>query len=406
MKNFYNACIALLFIFSVTQMQAQNVGISEIAITPDGSSILELRSTTKGVLIPRLALTQTTSAAPVTSPATSLLVFNTATVNDVTPGFYYWSGSAWVRLLSGTIPSSGWALTGNAGTNPSTNFLGTTDAQSFVIRTNNTERIRVLSTGNTGIGTTTPAEQLDVSANIRAGGIVYWGTSGIRTETRNDAGLIGSRSGFFETAAPAPAANWPTGATNWWHLLDVRHSNTTNNYAMQFAGSFFDQDLYFRKTNDNAAQPWTRIMTSASYASGISYDYSTASMTAPISSMGIITGMTRTLNLKAGDILYLHAHGGLMAAGINWGAVEFAIRVNGVDLPNGGYTKVSVDYDVAYQAFANWAISGHYPVPADGSYTIAVYCGRFGGNGNVTVGGDNTTVTQGSLRIEIVRPNI
>ena len=121
--------------------------------------------------------------------------------------------------------------------------------------------------------------------------------------------------------------------------------------------------------------------------------------------MSIITGLTRTLTLKAGDILYLHAHGGMMAAGFNYGNVEFGIRVNGVDLPNGGYTKVSVDYDIAYQPFANWAISGHYPVPADGNYTVAIYCGRYGGNGDITVGGDNNTVTQGSLRIEVVRPN-
>lgn len=39
-------------------------------------------------------------------------------------------------------------LTGNAGTNPSTNFIGTTDNQPLAVRTNNVERIRVLSTGN------------------------------------------------------------------------------------------------------------------------------------------------------------------------------------------------------------------------------------------------------------------
>ena len=43
--------------------------------------------------------------------------------------------------------SSGWALTGNAGTAPATNFLGTTDAQPLVIRSNNVERARVLSSG-------------------------------------------------------------------------------------------------------------------------------------------------------------------------------------------------------------------------------------------------------------------
>ncbi len=166
-KRYFSFLLTFLFTVMSTAMIAQNVGISEATITPDASAILELRSTIRGLLVPRLALTQTTSAAPVTSPATSLLVYNTATVNDVTPGFYYWSGSAWVRLLSGTIPSSGWALTGNAGTTPATNFLGTTDAQDLVIRTNNTEKIRVQSGGNVGVGTSAPSQKLDVNGAIR-----------------------------------------------------------------------------------------------------------------------------------------------------------------------------------------------------------------------------------------------
>ncbi len=43
--------------------------------------------------------------------------------------------------------SQDWSLTGNAGTNPSTNFLGTTDNQNFQIRTNNTNRVTVENDG-------------------------------------------------------------------------------------------------------------------------------------------------------------------------------------------------------------------------------------------------------------------
>ncbi|WP_052266450.1 hypothetical protein [Pedobacter kyungheensis] len=81
-----------------------------------------------------------------------------------------------------------------------------------------------------------------------------------QTATRDNAGLqgdAGAVSGFFETVNPV---NYPAGATTWWHLLDVRHSNTANNFAMQFAGSFFDQELYFRKTNNNAGQPWKKVV--------------------------------------------------------------------------------------------------------------------------------------------------
>ncbi|WP_260395137.1 hypothetical protein [Riemerella anatipestifer] len=79
------------------------------------------------------------------------------------------------------------------------------------------------------------------------------------TSTRDDAGLMGNQaaSGFFETVDPK---NYPVGADLWWHLLDVRHSNPNNNYAMQFSGSFFDQNLWFRKTNNNPSQPWRKVM--------------------------------------------------------------------------------------------------------------------------------------------------
>lgn len=46
-----------------------------------------------------------------------------------------------------------WKLTGNAGTNPGANFIGTVDTQDFVVRTNNVERMRVKNNGNVGIGT-------------------------------------------------------------------------------------------------------------------------------------------------------------------------------------------------------------------------------------------------------------
>lgn len=63
-----------------------------------------------------------------------------------------------------------WKLIGNAGTNSNTNFLGTTDAQDLVFRTNNIERVRTLgANGNVGIGLANPQNKLDVSGNIAIG---------------------------------------------------------------------------------------------------------------------------------------------------------------------------------------------------------------------------------------------
>ncbi len=71
------------------------------------------------------------------------------------------------ELISTLDPqSTAWALTGNSGTDPTVNFLGTRDAQPLVIRTDNTERVRITETGDVGIGTNTPAATLDVNGTV------------------------------------------------------------------------------------------------------------------------------------------------------------------------------------------------------------------------------------------------
>lgn len=93
-----------------------------------------------------------------------------------------------------------------------------------------------------------------------------WLSDPSKTTYRWDAGLAGSSgatSGFFQMPHYPPgnvAANYPHNNPTWWHLLDIRHNNPANNYAMQFAGEFFGQDLYFRKTNNNASTAWSRVL--------------------------------------------------------------------------------------------------------------------------------------------------
>jgi hypothetical protein len=95
-------CLLFTFlIFSITH-QAQNVGIG--TSSPDPSAKLDVYSTDKGMLIPRVALTAANVASPITNPATGLLVFNTDSAgtdpNNVIPGFYYWTGSRWYPVVN------------------------------------------------------------------------------------------------------------------------------------------------------------------------------------------------------------------------------------------------------------------------------------------------------------------
>src|SRR5690554_52310 len=71
--------------------------------SPANSSQLDIVANNKGVLIPRIALTSTAVFAPVEgTEVESLLVYNTATAGDVTPGFYYWFNNKWERIVNQT----------------------------------------------------------------------------------------------------------------------------------------------------------------------------------------------------------------------------------------------------------------------------------------------------------------
>lgn len=78
------------------------------------SAMLDVASSNKGVLFPRVALSSTADISTIVSPATSLLVYNTATVgippNNVSPGYYYWTGTKWSLLGSITTFAEFYAL--------------------------------------------------------------------------------------------------------------------------------------------------------------------------------------------------------------------------------------------------------------------------------------------------------
>lgn len=150
---------------SVAQAQIK-VGSNPLNLNPD--AVLEIESTNKGMLFPRVSLTSTVSPAPLNGFVSGMVVFNTNTINDVAPGIYYSDGFKWLKITAGTLsesPIAGWSLTGNANTN-SNQFLGTTDNAALRFRTNNQERMRITSNGWVGIGTATPNAALEVKGQV------------------------------------------------------------------------------------------------------------------------------------------------------------------------------------------------------------------------------------------------
>jgi hypothetical protein len=97
LKSFILA--SMLILLGSIRVDAQiKVGNNPTVIDPN--SALEIESTNKGLLLPRLGLTSTTATAPLAAHIAGMTVYNTATTGDVTPGFYYNDGTKWVRLFS------------------------------------------------------------------------------------------------------------------------------------------------------------------------------------------------------------------------------------------------------------------------------------------------------------------
>ncbi len=128
-----------------------------------------------------------------------------------------YNGSNWAPASSSS--GSGWSLTGNSGTNPSTNFIGTTDNQSLVFKVNN-QKAGILEANydNTGFGFQS-LNSLSTGSNNVADGYqaLFSNSTGSNNTAIGLQALYSNNSGFYNTAFGAQAlynnisSNWNTG---------------------------------------------------------------------------------------------------------------------------------------------------------------------------------------------------
>jgi len=109
----------LLFaIFFIPSIIIAQIGIGTTNV--DASAKLQIDSENKGFLQPRVTLTGTTDASTIASPATGLMVYNTATAGNgstaVTPGIYYYTGTTWQRVADQSSATTTTFVNGNLGT--------------------------------------------------------------------------------------------------------------------------------------------------------------------------------------------------------------------------------------------------------------------------------------------------
>ncbi|MGK6350514.1 hypothetical protein [Parapedobacter sp. DT-150] len=103
MKNKFLLIPLFTFVFCFSALAQQKVRDNTIrrgSILPDKDALLELESTNKGLLITRVPLKKTDDAAPLSQHRVGMVVYNTATANDVVPGIYYNNGSRWVLVAA------------------------------------------------------------------------------------------------------------------------------------------------------------------------------------------------------------------------------------------------------------------------------------------------------------------
>lgn len=232
--------LVTLFSFSTTIAQNGDVGIN--TLTPDPSASLDISSTTKGLLIPRMS---TFDRNAITNPATGLLIFNT-TLNDVEYNAGTTSLPKWVSATTssnGLNTTNGVTELGGALTKAttisgltSTNKLSFTGTGISMFNINTTGLSFNGSNNRLGLGTTTPTKTLEVVGEIKGTRMIANGTGAVSSNT-----AIGENSLAANTTGNNNLANGfsslqanTTGSNNVAVGAQAATSNTTgsNNVAL------------------------------------------------------------------------------------------------------------------------------------------------------------------------------
>jgi hypothetical protein len=171
----------LIILFATTGSLSAQVGVNATNTPPNPKAILDVSSTDKGMLIPRMTTAQK-NALPTPVPV-GMMVYDISLNN-----FSYFNGSIWINVSG---PSgSPWTVS---------------DPNSYYNRT-----------GNVGIGTTNPQEKLHVGGGIRAQSLAGVGTRAVEVDANGTLSATAASMGFKNMVSFQPGTTlWtvPAGVT-------------------------------------------------------------------------------------------------------------------------------------------------------------------------------------------------
>ncbi len=335
---------------------SQNVGINANGATPDPSAILDVSSSSKGLLTPRMTQSERNA---ISSPATGLLIYQT----DNSPGFYYYNGTSWVQGVGATGaqgpqgvagPVGPAGATGSTGSTGSTGPVGPAGSNGAPGATGSTGPAGPVGSngapGATGsTGSTGPAGPTGATGATGATGPAPSGT-GIVTVNNNVLGTPATLTGDVTTTGAGLATTISNNAVTSAKIADgaivgADIANSTIDLTTKVTGilpvsnggtgaSSTSQNFVFAGPTSGAGAPSFRALTSGDLPAGSgSYiqNQTATAQTAGFNINGSGTLSTATLTGTSGTNVLNFQNGSNFTGKNSAGTSEFFLTPRGTD---------------------------------------------------------------------------
>ena len=314
--------------------------------SPNASAALDITSSSKGLLIPRLDIADLTTAAPVTTPATSLMAYNTNTTTG--PGFFYWSGSAWT------------AIGGSSSVSKIDDLSDAISSNNNVILGNNAGT-GITGSRNVGIGIEALNSATTVDQSVAVGYKALMNSTSVRNTAVGELALMGSTSGADNVGVGQQSLSSNTsGSSNSAIGAQAMRDNNTGSYN---AALGFQTMSSFTSGDNNTAIGSSALGTLSNGSNNTALGYNagsnitTGSNNIIIGSGVTVSSATADNEINMGSVVYATALYGTAAKvgiGFQHNAPKSTLDVKGsvsktIVFKTGNYTATAYDYTIIYK---------------------------------------------------------